>query len=1204
MNYLKPEENPLRLVVPTGHTKAISSVAFSPNRRLVLTGSKDGIAKLWNLEGQELVAFAAASADKVFAVAFSKDGNTILTGNEDKKARLWGLPGNLIREIPNGDVNRLLLSKVSESVYGITASALYADTGLIVNGHMGGKLTLWKVNGEFAGICKHPEASESHHNAWIHAVAFSPEGKLFLSGSRDKTAILWDLEGNKKQTFQGQHEGEVSSVAFSLKGDRVLTGGYDGKAVLWTQDGSIDRAFQAPGHGRIHAIAFFPKEDHDAYILAGTDQGAVLWDKKGNVYREFKGQGALTAVAFSPDGELIFSGSPDSKPRLWGLDGNLKKIFEGHASCINAVSCSKKNQILCGSSDGTAKLWDPGKSQIQVFEGGGSVSSVAFSPGEDFILTGSGKARLWNLAGEVHPPKPKELEGHEGITSVAFSPSGRFLLTGGHDTTAKSWDLTGNKQAEFIGHTAKINSVAFSPDEKWVLTSGGDFSPDGNYSAARIWDLKGNLKQDLKGNTHAVSSAVFCPAGNELLIFTTGGVDANARLWSLDGKQKKGPLRDPRTDFGLTSGAFDPHGNYLLTGCSNGTARLLDLDGNEIHLLEKHLADITSVAFSPDGKYVLTAGEDGAIIIWNKISGEKMATLAYLDQEDWAAIAPSGLFDASPGAMLKMYFVSGLEVIELDQLKERYYEPGLLSKIVEGKEEDIRYVDELEDAPLYPKLNKYTIANGRLQIELEERSGGIGKASLFINNKEVLEDANPDRKTAFEIELPSFKSYFLPGKEQNTIALRLYNKEGWLKSPVHQVKYTDDAIGSKGIEISDEESEEIMLPKPCLYAIITGTSKYRGGKLDLAYPDQDAASMASAIRAAGKKLFDDRLDIQLLTTQPGKDSTLSSKKNIEAAFARLAGKAQPQDVVFVYFSGHGANYGSAEKGQFYYLTKDIGSPNLSDSQIRKNGAVSSEELTRWLNNIPARKQVLVFDTCHSGKVIEGLTAGRKSLDSTQERALERMKDRTGMFVLAGSSADKVSFEASRYGQGLLTYSLLWGMKGAALKKDDTSRPTVDVMKLFQYSRDEVPRLAKDIAQAQEPVLAFPFGGDSFPIGITDSETQAAIKLAQPKPIFIRSVFLDSQKYIDHLELSAALDNRFIEAAAKGKDAQAIFVDTSSFPNAWIVRGLYSEKKGKYEVKAKLYQGKELKQDLTLTGKEASELAQNLEKQIATIIKIK
>ena len=84
--------------------------------------------------------------------------------------------------------------------------------------------------------------------------------------------------------------------------------------------------------------------------------------------------------------------------------------------------------------------------------------------------------------------------------------------------------------------------------------------------------------------------------------------------------------------------------------------------------------------------------------------------------------------------------------------------------------------------------------------------------------------------------------------------------------------------------------------------------------------------------------------------------------------------------------------------------------------------------------MPALKQVLIIDACASGRVVENLMA-QKDISSSTIRALERMKDRTGMHIITGCTADAVSYEASRFGQGLLTYSLLEGIKGTALRND-------------------------------------------------------------------------------------------------------------------------------------------------------------------------
>jgi hypothetical protein len=387
--------------------------------------------------------------------------------------------------------------------------------------------------------------------------------------------------------------------------------------------------------------------------------------------------------------------------------------------------------------------------------------------------------------------------------------------------------------------------------------------------------------------------------------------------------------------------------------------------------------------------------------------------------------------------------------------------------------------------------------------------------------------------------------------------------------------------------------------KPHLYAILVGTSDYSGTQLDLRYPDLDAIAMAQALESVGKRLFEDRTHFRLLTTSAQNPADISSKANIAAAFKDFAALAKPSDVMVVYFSGHGLTYGSAEKSQFYYLTKDVASPDLKDPSVRDNFTVSSEDFTRWLaTDIKAKKRVMILDACNSGKVVESLLAvGARELNSSQIRALDRMKDRTGMFILTGAAADKVSFEASQYGQGLLTYSLLQGMSGLAL----TSDKRVDVMTLFQYARDKVPELASSIQQVQIPVLSFPVGASSFDIGIVDATVK--IKLAQVKPVFIRNVFQDEDSFDDNLGLTSALAEYFQKTTARGSSADLIYVDVSEYENAYSIKGRYSLKGDAVTVRGRLYQGKNSRGEFQVNGVKSAmpALVEELIKKVMTML---
>ena len=139
--------------------------------------------------------------------------------------------------------------------------------------------------------------------------------------------------------------------------------------------------------------------------------------------------------------------------------------------------------------------------------------------------------------------------------------------------------------------------------------------------------------------------------------------------------------------------------------------------------------------------------------------------------------------------------------------------------------------------------------------------------------------------------------------------------------------------------------------------------------------------------------------------------------------------------LFLYLAGHGIST-SGDEGDFYFLTADAMSANQEaycDEQIRNSTTISTNEWVEWLKEIPALKQVMILDACGSGKAVDNLIAMR-DIDPSQIKAIDSMKDRTGMYIISGCAADAVSYEASQYGQGLLTYALLQGMKGAALKE--------------------------------------------------------------------------------------------------------------------------------------------------------------------------
>ena len=420
-------------------------------------------------------------------------------------------------------------------------------------------------------------------------------------------------------------------------------------------------------------------------------------------------------------------------------------------------------------------------------------------------------------------------------------------------------------------------------------------------------------------------------------------------------------------------------------------------------------------------------------------------------------------------------------------------------------------------------------------------------------------------------------------------SIKAYNDEGWLASRPEEIVYSPSE--SKDL-IIDFEPQAKTKAVPDFYGIVIGTSDYAGDNSslkDLEYPDKDAVDIARALDFSARNLFIDdsdvgknKIHIRLFNTDdqlrtlpdaPGvRIGGTPSKDNIKKAFTELS-EIDQEDVLVIYLSGHGANYKKEgeQDGQFYYLTRDMTGFNLQDKTLREQYAISTEELIDWLNNIPAQKKVLIMDACASGKAVDRWDEllAQKEVPSSQKRVLEMMKDRTGLFMISGSTSDAVSYEASPYGQGLLTYSLLLGMSGPALQNSEY----LDVLPWFTYAANKVPELASQFDVIQQPQVASPYKATSFPVGKVNNEDKAKIKLSQPKPYFLRCAFQNEETFADELDLSEKLNSELREITAKGKDAQVIYLDLAQHPNAYQIRGRYTLNNDQLEIKCKVFRGK-------------------------------
>ena len=1188
-----PAKQDARLVVQVGHVGEVQAVAVSPNGKYILTAGDDNTARLWDAQtGMELLTYAGHTK-LIWEVKFSSNGKYVLTGSRDMTARLW--------DMHTGKELRVFSGHTAE----ITSVAFSPDGDRVATSSVDATARVWDAQtGKELFALK-------EHTAIIHSVAFSPNGKLIVTGSADQTARLWDAKTGKAQLTLKGHTSNVWYVIFTTDSRRVLTGSVDKTARLW--DAATGREIRVyKGHtGDVIALAVSSDEKH--FATGSKDQTARVWDigSEKEVLTFAKKGGTINAVAFSPNGKRIVTGAGGSTTGVWDARTGERLVqILGGAKPVNAVAFSRDGkQILVGAGSQKTGIWDvpSGKQLIDLHTPsryGHDVRSVAFSPdGKRAVTTAENKiARVWDtqtgetLLGSTRAPNGKLLlglwNGHDKrVSAVAYAPDGKHVLTGSFDKTARLWDpQTGAKGIVFAGHTDSVTSVAFSPtNADRILTGSLD-------KTARIWDVQtGKEIFSLKGHEGGVLAVAFSPDG---LHIVTGSDDKTARLWDAKtGKELHTRMGKPIVLKGHTgsvnSVAFSAKVNHalVLTGSSDHTARSWNaLTGKEQEVFKGHTSSVNSAVFSPDGKHVLTGCQDQTTALWNAQSGALQCRLITLNT-GWAVVDAEGRYDASNGGDQEgLHWVVNLEPLALAQLKERYYEPGLLAKYLGFNTEPLRPVGAFRDVKLYPDIavvkdDKKPAWN----VTLTNRGGGIGKVVVLVNGKEKTGDARPrgvDDANAPKLEVPvdlSTDPRAVPGKK-NKVEILAYN--------------ADDSLSSRGLVREFDAPGAAVTEKPKLYAVIVGVSKYRGDKINLKFAAKDAENFAKALKLGSERLFKpENVKIFQLTSAEGSKDVRPDRANLIKALEALK-KTKPDDVVVVYLAGHGITHSGKNGENWYYLTADAQGGEMTDAD-REQVCLSSAELINLLKQSPAQKQVLILDTCHSGKVA-AVIAERRDVPTSHTRALERMKDRTGVHVLAGCAANSVSYEDSRYGQGILTYSLLLGMKGACLEEGEL----VNVLQLFGFAADQVPELARGIGGVQRPMIASPKGTTTFYVGRMTAADQAQVPLQQVKPVVVRSSFLNKKVVNDDLELTQRVDARLRDLSAVPGGATMVFADAADMPGAVKAAGLYEIEKDKVTVRVTLSKGKSEVASFPVEGAAskpddlAGKIAAEVEKRVA------
>ena len=479
---------------------------------------------------------------------------------------------------------------------------------------------------------------------------------------------------------------------------------------------------------------------------------------------------------------------------------------------------------------------------------------------------------------------------------------------------------------------------------------------------------------------------------------------------------------------------------------------------------------LRNFVFLKNERYMITE-EYGGLCLWDTEKQKQIGKIYMFERSgEWVFVTPDGRFDATEGALKKLYFTRGKEVIPLESLFETYFVPGLLKQVWNNTLPD--HVPDIKDIKSLP-LVKISLKSKERNLEVSDDA-----ASITVDHDQALVKIDADGVKDVISEMRLYQDGKLVENTRNLVVEddnkgdRVLSKSFAVTLHPGVNRFKAVAINSQRTESIPAELQAIYTPavepvKPPaqdiqLYMLVVGVNTYKNPKYSLNYAGADANAFTKAITDGGQQLFSKINTIYLKDEQ-------ATRSGILAAFEQVKQSARPQDLFLFYYAGHGM---INDKNEFFLVPYDVTQLYGNDNALAQNG-FSAAALQQMSKDIKAQKQLFILDACQSAGALVNIAASR---GAAEEKAIAQLARSTGTQWLTASGSEQFASEFSQLGHGSFTYCLLEAFKGDASGTDKK----LTVKQLDAYLQNKVPEITQKYKGTPQYPASYSYGND-FPI---------------------------------------------------------------------------------------------------------------------------